>query len=165
MNVFQREEWTSILRGSFLSECFGVGCLGGSVKQPTSAQVIILQFVSSSPMSGYVLTAQSLAPASGSLSPSLSASPPLVLCLSLSLKNKNKNKNKMNILVYSYSNSALELLLKYYNILNTHIYMKAIKLPLYFELNNLGENILLLKLTSLSPCSLRLHLLTYKTGL
>ena len=41
-----------------------------------------------SPSSGSVLTAQSLEPASESVSPSLSAPPPLVLCLSLSLKNK-----------------------------------------------------------------------------
>ena len=38
--------------------------------------------------SGSVLTAQSLEPASDSVSPSLSAPPLLVLCLSLSLKNK-----------------------------------------------------------------------------
>ena len=35
-----------------------------------------------------VLTAQSLEPASDSVSPSLSAPPPLTLCLSLSLNNK-----------------------------------------------------------------------------
>ena len=56
-------------------------------KRPTSAQVMISWFVSSSPMSGSVLTAQSLEPASDFVSP-LSAQPPLVLCLSLSLKNK-----------------------------------------------------------------------------
>ena len=64
-----------------------MGCLGGSLsKCPTSAQVMILQFVSSSPASGSVLTAQSLEPALDSVSPSLSAPPPLTLCLSL--KNK-----------------------------------------------------------------------------
>ena len=59
-----------------------------SVGQPTSAQVMISQFMGSSPMSGSMLTAQSLEPASDSVSPSLSAPPPLVLCLSLSKINK-----------------------------------------------------------------------------
>ena len=58
-----------------------------SVKHPTSAQVMILQSVSLSPASGSVLTAQSLEPVSDSVSPSLSALPPLMLCLSLSVKN------------------------------------------------------------------------------
>ena len=57
-----------------------------SVKRPTSAQVMISRFVGSSPTSGSVLTAQSLEPVSDSVSPSLSAPPPLVL--SLRLKNK-----------------------------------------------------------------------------
>ena len=57
-----------------------------SVERPTSAQVMISQFVSSSPASGSVLTAQDLEPASDSVSPSLSAPPPLMLCLSLSQK-------------------------------------------------------------------------------
>ena len=56
------------------------------VKRPTLAQVTISQFVGSSPMSGSVLTAQSLEPASDS--PSLSAPPRLILYLFLSLKNK-----------------------------------------------------------------------------
>ena len=59
-----------------------------SVEHPTSAQVMILRFVGSSPASGSVLTAQSLELASESLSPSLSAPPPLTLCLSLSLSQK-----------------------------------------------------------------------------
>ena len=59
-----------------------------SVKHPTSAQVIILQFVSSSPTSGSVLTAGSLEPAWDSGSPPLSAPPLLMLCLSLSVNNK-----------------------------------------------------------------------------
>ena len=53
-----------------------------SVKRPTSAQVMISQFVSSSPASGSVLTAQSLEPASDFVSPSLSAPSPLVLSVS-----------------------------------------------------------------------------------
>ena len=43
------------------------------VKHQTSVQVMISQFVGLSPASGSVLTAQSLEPASDSLSPSLSA--------------------------------------------------------------------------------------------
>ena len=57
-----------------------------SAQRPTSAQVMISRFVSSSPASGSVLTARSLEPASDSVSPSLSPSP--AHALSLSLKNK-----------------------------------------------------------------------------
>ena len=65
-----------------------------SVEHLTLAQVMISQFVSLSPVSGSVLRAQSLKPASDSVSPSLSALPPLVLCLSKINKCKNKNKTK-----------------------------------------------------------------------
>ena len=60
-----------------------------SVKRPTSAQVMISQFVSSSPASGSVLTAQTLEPTSDSMSVclsvslSLSLSAPPLLVLSL----------------------------------------------------------------------------------
>ena len=57
------------------------------VKRLTSPQVMILQFVGSSPASGSVLTAQSLEPASDSVSLSLSA-PPRSCSVSLCLKNK-----------------------------------------------------------------------------
>ena len=57
-----------------------------SVERPTSAQVMISQSVSLSPKSGSVLTAQSLEPASDSVSPSLSAPPLFILSLSLSQK-------------------------------------------------------------------------------
>ena len=57
-----------------------------SVERPTSAPVMISQSVSSSPALGSVLTAQSLEPALDSVSPSLSAPPPLAICLSLSQK-------------------------------------------------------------------------------
>ena len=60
------------------------GWVAQSVKHPTSAQVMISRFVGSSPASGSGLTAQSLEPASDSVSPSLSALPPLVISLSLS---------------------------------------------------------------------------------
>ena len=61
-----------------------------SVKRPTSAQVMISRFESSSPASGAVLTARSLEPASDSVSPRLSAPPLLMLCLSLSIINVKK---------------------------------------------------------------------------
>ena len=69
---------------------YGGTWVAQSVKRLTSAQVTISRFVSSSPTSGSVLTAQRLEPALDSVSPSLSAPPPLVLCLSVSLKNKFK---------------------------------------------------------------------------
>ena len=58
-----------------------------SVGRPTSAQVMISWSMSSSPALGSGLTAQGLEPVSDSVSPSLSAPPPLVLYLS-PLKNK-----------------------------------------------------------------------------
>ena len=61
------------------------------VKCPTSAQVMISQFVSSSLASGSVPTAQSLKPALDSVSPSLCSSPTYSLSLSLSLSLKNKD--------------------------------------------------------------------------
>ena len=63
-----------------------------SVERPTSAQVMISQFVGSGPTSGFVVTSQSLEPALESVSPSFSAPPflslPLSLSLSLSLSKK-----------------------------------------------------------------------------
>ena len=55
-----------------------------SVERPTSAQVMASRFVGSSPASGSVLAAQSLEPASDSVSPSVS----------LSLKNKYLKREK-----------------------------------------------------------------------
>ena len=57
-----------------------------SVERLTLAQVMILQLESLSPPLGSVLSAQRLEHASDSMSPSLSAPPPLMLCLCL--KNK-----------------------------------------------------------------------------
>ena len=57
----------------------------------TSAQVMISRVVGSSPVSGSLLTARSLEPASDAVSPSLSAPPPLTLCLSLSPSKINKH--------------------------------------------------------------------------
>ena len=58
-----------------------------SVGRGTLAQVMISQFMGSSPSSGSVLTARSLEPASDPVSP-LSAPPPLTRTLALALKNK-----------------------------------------------------------------------------
>ena len=55
------------------------------VRRPTSAQVMISQLVGSGPMSGSVLTAQSLEPVSDSVSPPLSVPSQLVFSLSVSL--------------------------------------------------------------------------------
>ena len=62
------------------------GSPGGaqSVERPTSAQVTISRFMSSSPTSGSVLTARSLEPASESVTPSVSAPVPLVHACGLS---------------------------------------------------------------------------------
>ena len=57
-----------------------------SVECPTSAQVMISQFMSSSPMSGSVLTAQGLEPASDSVCVCVSLSAPPLHTLSLSQK-------------------------------------------------------------------------------
>ena len=62
------------LRGAWVAQ---------SVKRPTSAQVMISWSVGSSPVSGSVLTAQSLEPASDSVS-----CPSPTCALSLSIKNK-----------------------------------------------------------------------------
>ena len=71
-----------------------------SVERPTLAQVVISQSVSPSPASGCVLTAQSLEPASDSVSPSLSAPPPLMLSLSLSKINIKKNFRNSHLLFF-----------------------------------------------------------------
>ena len=60
------------------------------VKRPTSAQVMISQFMGSSPMLGSVLTAQSLEPASDSVSPYISPACAWYLSLSLSLSLSQK---------------------------------------------------------------------------
>ena len=78
-----------------------------SVKHPTSAQVIS-RFVSLSPESGSVLTAQSLEPASDSVSPSL----PLSHSCSVSLLQKiNKQLKKifLNVRSSSKRNIAFQL--------------------------------------------------------
>ena len=69
-----------------------------SIKRPASAQVMISRFMSSNPASGSVLMAQSLEPASGSVSPSLSIPSLLMLCLSVSKINKRYIVFKSSIL-------------------------------------------------------------------
>ena len=67
------------------------------VEHLTSAQVMISRFMGSSPTFSSVLTAQSMQPASDSVSPSLSAPPPLVCALSLKMnipKRKESKKEK-----------------------------------------------------------------------
>ena len=59
-------------------DCFWGAWVAQLVERPTSAQVMISRFVSSSPASGSVLTAQSLEPALDSVSPPLSAPPMLM---------------------------------------------------------------------------------------
>ena len=61
------------------------------VKRLTSAQVMISQFMSLSPMPVSGLTAQSLESALDSVSPSLSVPPQLNLFLSLSLSKTNQH--------------------------------------------------------------------------
>ena len=64
-----------------IGSCWGTW-VAQLVKYLTSAWVMILRFVSSSPTSGSVLAAQSLEPASDLVSSSLSVPPLLTLCLS-----------------------------------------------------------------------------------
>ena len=72
-----------------------------SVEHATSAQVMISELVSLSPVWGSVLTAQSLEPASDSVTPSLSLCPSPAHVLALSLKNKLKHK-KFKYVINSY---------------------------------------------------------------
>ena len=65
------------------------------VKQPSSAQVMISQFMNSSPAWGSVLTAQSPEPASDSVFPPLSTPPLLTLCVSVSLNNRHTLKKNL----------------------------------------------------------------------
>ena len=66
------------------------------VERLTSARVMISWFVGLSPAPGCVLTAQSLESASDSVSPFLSAPPPLTLSLSNINKYRKKNLNDSN---------------------------------------------------------------------
>ena len=81
------EKKSRVMRGTWVAH---------SVKYLTSAQVMISRFGSSSPVSGSLLTAQSLEPALDSVCVcvSLSGPPLLVLCLCLSLKKKEMLRNR-----------------------------------------------------------------------
>ena len=80
------------LRGEIQNKIIREGCLGAqSVKRPTSARVMISPLVGLSPASGSVLMAQSLEPASDSVSPSASAPPLLVTFLSFSISKINSH--------------------------------------------------------------------------
>ena len=86
-------QFTQLYNGDHSSFAFRIAEWWGawvaqSVKCPTSAWVMIAQFVSSSPASGSVLTARSLEPASDSVSLPVSAPPKLMFYLCLSLNNK-----------------------------------------------------------------------------
>ena len=72
-----------------------------SVKRLTLTQVMISWFMSLSPASASVPTAQSLEPALDSVSPSLSAlcTPPSTLALSLSKISKHLKTNKQNYIL------------------------------------------------------------------
>ena len=81
-DVFKNKEYlgeqlrvTGISRGAWVAQ---------SVERLTSVRIMISQFVGSSPVSGSVLTARSLEPASDSVSPSLCPTP----AYALSLKNE-----------------------------------------------------------------------------
>ena len=76
---------------NFKNDYRGTG-VAQSAKHPTSAQIMILQFVGSSPMLGSVLTAQSLEPASDFVSPSLSFCPFPTCARSLSKINRSYKK-------------------------------------------------------------------------
>ena len=90
----------AVLRGKFIAiqayikkqEKSWGAWVAQAIKRPTSAQVMISRSVSSSPMSGSVLTSQSLEPVSDSVSPSLYPSPThtLSVCLSVSLSLSQK---------------------------------------------------------------------------
>ena len=90
-NSISREntEWNANLYKDTKSIRYQGAWVAQSVECPTSAQVMISWFVSLSPASGSVLTAQSLERASDSVSPSLSAPSPIMLCLSLSKLTKH----------------------------------------------------------------------------
>ena len=70
-----------------------------SVEPLISAQIMISQFMGLSPVLGSVLTAQSLEPASDSVS--LSDPPMCTFCLSLFLKNKQQQQQQNKIGSYS----------------------------------------------------------------
>ena len=89
---------TEVFRGTWVAQL--VKCL-------TSAQVMTSQFVSSRPVSGPVLPAQSLEPASDSVSPSSVVPPPLAPCVSLSIINRHFKKLQIREVKVSYTSSPI----------------------------------------------------------
>ena len=86
----------------YLKTYKNLGPLGGSVGgAPTSAQVLISWFMSSSPVSGSVLRAQSLEPVLDSVSSSFSLFPSPTHTLSLSLSQKINIKKKFKSMTFS----------------------------------------------------------------
>ena len=78
-DVILRGNWVKRTCNVFLKSEYGGAWVAQLVKCLTSAQVMISQLVGSSPVSGSVLTAQSLEPASDSVSPSPSVPSLLIL--------------------------------------------------------------------------------------
>ena len=83
MKPFKLGMFKNYFRGAWVAQL--VKCL-------TSAPVMISRFVSLTPTSGSVLTAQSLEPALDSVSPSLSAPPLLMLSLTFPKINRTLKK-------------------------------------------------------------------------
>ena len=79
------------------SQCWRGAWVAQSVERPTSAQVMISQFVGSSLTTGSVLTARRLEPASDCVSLSLCPSPARSLSLSLSQKETLKTKFRLAV--------------------------------------------------------------------
>ena len=111
------------------------------VKCPTSAQVMISQFVSLSPMWGSVLTAQSLEPASDSvsLSPSLLM---LCVCLSIiSINNNNNNKKESHALLSKPAkHPTAQISIENFNTFY-HFLLWLILVLITLEMNALGEEL------------------------
>ena len=85
-----------------------------SVKHLILAQTMISQFVNLSPVSGSVLTAQSLEPVLDSVSPFLSAPPLLTLCLvSLSPSKINKHSKKFVLRFKKNNRSEYQIIMLY----------------------------------------------------
>ena len=81
-----------------LKDIFGGAWVAQSGKHLTLAQVMILRFLGSSPVSGSVLTAWNPDPASDSVFPSLSAPPLLTHSLSVPQKRINIRKTLKNMI-------------------------------------------------------------------
>ena len=89
LSLFSKKEKKRNIKTKFLKiNFFGGAWVAQLVERLTSAQVMILQLLSLSPVSSSVLTALSLEPASDSVSPFPSPTHTLSLCLCFSLSQK-----------------------------------------------------------------------------